>query len=251
MQFTYDSYKRVIDALRANGYTIGRYTDDVGGKFAILRHDVDLSLDKALSMARFEYELAAKSTYFFLLSSVFYNLASDSGVRTVREISKMGHTVGLHFDEAKYYNKEGYDPSFESHVKQEVGLFRDITGIEVDSFSMHQPSKVAIDANHVIGGLANAYSNTFMNDFYYISDSCRYWRADPIAEIESGDHDFMQILSHPFWYNKREKTLHDSLAEYIIDGSSYRYNNLVAKVPVYSDAYPKDEFDAFSRSTGE
>ena len=64
--------------------------------FAILRHDVDLSLEAARATARLEHELGAHATYFMLTESVFYNLDSELGRETLAELRDLGHAVGLH-----------------------------------------------------------------------------------------------------------------------------------------------------------
>ena len=62
----------------------------------ILRHDIDLSLDAALRLAELEAAAGARATYFLMTESVFYNLASDEGERTLERLRELGHRVGLH-----------------------------------------------------------------------------------------------------------------------------------------------------------
>ena len=61
-----------------------------------LRHDVDLSLEAALAMARLEHELGAHATYFLMRESVFYNLDSALGRDAIAELRDLGHAVALH-----------------------------------------------------------------------------------------------------------------------------------------------------------
>ena len=54
------------------------------------RHDVDLSLDAALRLAELEAEAGAQATYFLMTRSVFYNLASPEGERTLARLHELG-----------------------------------------------------------------------------------------------------------------------------------------------------------------
>jgi hypothetical protein len=105
LDFTYTFYQNLISQLQDGGYTISDYHSY--GKFdkvAILRHDVDMSIGKALKMAQIEHEIGVCSTYFFLISTDFYNIASKSSVSKISRIHDLGHEIGLHFDEVKYGN---------------------------------------------------------------------------------------------------------------------------------------------------
>lgn len=103
MEFTVEAYKHLIKALIENGYTITGYDNYEGyEKAAILRHDIDMDIQKALEMARLEFELGVRSTYYVLLSSDLYNALSKNSIAYLKEILSLGHWVGLHFDEKKY-----------------------------------------------------------------------------------------------------------------------------------------------------
>lgn len=103
MEFTVEAYKHLIKALIENGYTITGYDNYEGyEKAAILRHDIDMDIRKALEMARLESELGVRSTYYVLLSSDLYNALSKNSTAYLKEILSLGHWVGLHFDEKKY-----------------------------------------------------------------------------------------------------------------------------------------------------
>lgn len=103
MTFTFGAYKNLIQNLRENGYQFSDYHNyDVFENPCILRHDIDCSLDKALCFAKIESDLGVKSTYFVLIASDFYNVLSVRSKSILSEIKKMGHEIGLHFDETAY-----------------------------------------------------------------------------------------------------------------------------------------------------
>ena len=91
MEFTYAAYESMLKLLLDNDYEISGYHNyNRYGKCAILRHDVDVSLEKALQFARLENRHNSRATYFVLLSTNFYNIASVKNRRTINEIKKMG-----------------------------------------------------------------------------------------------------------------------------------------------------------------
>ncbi len=59
-------------------------------------------MHRALRLAQLEHQAGVVSTYFIYPHSLFYNLLSRSIVDMVKEISKLGHDIGLHFD-PKFY----------------------------------------------------------------------------------------------------------------------------------------------------
>lgn len=119
MEFTFEAYKHLIKSLSETGYTITGYDNYEGyEKVAILRHDIDMDIHKALEMARLEFELGVRSTYYVLLSSDLYNALSKNSIAYLKEILSLGHSVGLHFDEKKY---EATDNLVEK-IEQEIDI---------------------------------------------------------------------------------------------------------------------------------
>ncbi len=55
MKFTYSEYEKLICFLLENGYVMAGYDDyNQIKQAAILRHDIDMSLEKAVQMAKIE-----------------------------------------------------------------------------------------------------------------------------------------------------------------------------------------------------
>ena len=103
MNFTYGAYKEMLNSLRDHGYKFADYINcDDYERCVILRHDIDDSVECALKMAQIEAAEKVKSTYFVLLTSEFYNVASKANKEKILEIKELGHDIGLHFDELNY-----------------------------------------------------------------------------------------------------------------------------------------------------
>ena len=63
-----------------------------------IRHDVDISLKKAVEMAEFENKHRISSTYYILLSSPYYNALEAENLQRIRTLRELGMNVGLHYD---------------------------------------------------------------------------------------------------------------------------------------------------------
>lgn len=232
MEFTYGAYGELLDLLLRNGYVFSKYAEvGVRAKSCILRHDIDLSIAKALQMAEYEASRPSQveSTYFVLLKTDFYNPASRKSVSMLRKIASMGHEIGLHFDEAAYSSGMNYE-SCSLAVENEVRILEGILEIPIRVVSMHRPSQFFLESNYKFKGLINAYDRVYFKDYKYISDSRRKWREDPVAAIESGEYCNFHILIHPFWYDSYEVSAQESLGKFISNASEECRLNLADNI---------------------
>ena len=91
---------------------------------------------------------------------------------------------------------------------------------------MHRPSQATLKGNLQIPGMINSYSYEFFHDFKYLSDSRRRWR-EPVEEIvKAGTHNRLHILTHAFWYGKVEKSMADTIRDFVIDAMDDRYQQM-------------------------
>lgn len=228
MEFSYESYGRMIGLLRENGYQICPYQDNYeADRVCVLRHDVDSSLEKALEFAEFEHELGVCSTYFVLVRSDFYNPFSKKNASLIHRIQALGHDIGLHFDE-KYL--EGQDQKeISAAIASEAECMGRLLDIAVGSVSMHRPSQEALQADYRIPGLVNSYSQRFFREFKYVSDSRRNWREDVCEIIRSDEFPQLHILTHPIWYSRREQSVRETLLDFICRADEERYHALTGE----------------------
>ncbi|NLT21357.1 MAG: hypothetical protein GXY16_10220 [Syntrophomonadaceae bacterium] len=160
MKFTFDEYKELLYLIKHKSYDICNYENYKNFEHcAILRHDVDFSLEAALRFAELEYKNSIQSTYFILLSTSFYNLFHRKANDIIREIKVMGHEIGLHFDEANYSisTKE----ELIHYVQKETSIMSQGLGMEVKTVSMHRPSKWVLEADVQFDTLINSYGKEF------------------------------------------------------------------------------------------
>lgn len=220
MDFTYNSYKYMVTQLQKNGYTICGYDNyENYNKCAILRHDMDESLESAIPLAEIEHNLGVSATYFVLLSTDLYNIASNKSLGLISQIRSLGHNIGLHFDEAKYCNFEDIVKA----VEREKYILALILDMPITAVSMHRPSKKTLAANYEFDNAVNTYSKNFFEEFKYVSDSRCLWREPVLDIIKSNQHNRLQILTHPIWYAQEQLSPQKILKQFIRDAEHERY----------------------------
>lgn len=225
MEFTYNEYRRLMKELGTEGYHFSGYHNyNEYEKPVIMRHDVDVSLEAAIQMAMLEKEMGICATYFILVSSDFYNAFSKRSIAYIKKIKEAGHDIGLHFDERKY--EEGCN--IEELIIKEVNMMKTALQYDIQSVSMHRPSKQTLEADYKIadGKIINSYGTEFFHKFEYISDSRRTWQKDIWSILHSGQYKKLHILTHPIWYDKTEVAMGEKLKNFCLAAVEERYNTL-------------------------
>ena len=245
MQFTYDGYKFLLKMLVANEYKIVGYDEyQAFDSCAILRHDIDYSLEKAVEISKVESELwksiEGKSTFFIMISHELYNSFTLRAKEILQEIQSHGNEIGLHFSEHRYPELKKHD--LVEKILMEAKILEEIAGTKISKVSMHDPSKDILDANLEIPGMINAYSKIFFHGFKYVSDSNGKWKEPAEEYIKTKKYSRLQILTHPLWWNEEEKDVHDTLAGFINGANLERYE-LFVKYGFYGleEVFSKDE----------
>lgn len=124
MNFTYKSYEHMIRQLVIHGYVVSTYCDWADhNRVVILRHDIDMCVEKAVRLAEIENKLGVRSTYFVLLTSGFYNVFSSDTKRQLCRILDLGHDIGLHYDETCYD-----DSDIVKHISEEATVLGNVVG---------------------------------------------------------------------------------------------------------------------------
>ncbi len=172
--FDLDHYGELLEAAKAGGYGFAFFDRQPQAGDLILRHDVDLSLDAALRMAELERSLAARSTYFLMRESVFYNVSSSEGREALEHLRGLGHRVGLHAVWPSAELDERFDPVVAWH--------------NPDREYMREP----------VAGAANVMEERFFSPERYRSDSNQRWRHGcPHEDLAAGRFEWLQLLTHP------------------------------------------------------
>jgi hypothetical protein len=172
--FDLEHYRELLEAAKAGGYRFAFFDREPHAGDLLLRHDVDLSLDAALRLAELESDAGAAATYFLMTRSVFYNLGSPEGERTLARLRELGHRVGLHALHPHVDMDDRFDPVVAWH--------------NPDPEFMREP----------IDGVVNVMQAPWFDVDHYRSDSNQHWRNGcPHDDLAGGRFDWLQLLTHP------------------------------------------------------
>jgi len=200
--FTEEAYSELIKLAKSENYLFALFSEEVKQRHVLWRHDIDLSVHRAIRLAEIEAELKVRATYFVNPHCVYYNMLEPEILGLLRLITSFGHEIGLHFDADAYPNEVWTRESLESHLSQERMLVQQALGCPVEAFSYHNPDVgelIALDGDR-LAGMVNAYSKRLRTDYVYASDSNGYWRFKPIPDVIQERHNRLHILTHPEWW---------------------------------------------------
>lgn len=177
IDFTPDSYSRMLTALLAANYrfvSVEDYFSGIGNdRMVILRHDIDSSPKRALTIAGIESELNIKSTFYFR-----YSIARKCP-DIVKSIVSLGHEVGYHYEELSLA-KGDYDKALCLFEKR-LDFMRSLCGIK--TMAMHGSPLSAYDNKALwkkvdyrrYGIIGEPYLDIDYSDCLYLTDSGGSW----------------------------------------------------------------------------
>jgi hypothetical protein len=245
MDFTYTSYKNLVSALckyyKQVTFAEGKNRPSSDTPLLILRHDIDMSLEAALRMARLEADLGIKATYFFYVRCPLYNMFSGEGAEQVQQILDTGHHLGLHFDCALYQDIS--PENIDEYVARESELIECFFKRPVEAVSFHRPGPLELKGVE-LKQWPNSYERVFQEDYFeYFSDSRGKWgeNGNPIASEAFSARKNLHILTHPIWWTEKPMTPKDCLVELMekIGVSAERY--LHKNCDVWNNDKPSDK----------
>lgn len=193
--FSFDWYESFLRAIQVEGYAFGQYGEPITPGTVLLRHDVDLSVDRARRMAEIEADLGVRSTYFVLVASPLYNVLDHETRETLRAIADLGHDIGLHFSTHQYWAPTEV-PAADEPITERVGDERATLSTVVDpveTVSFHIPPEAVL--RREFDAFPSTYEPRFFTEIEYYGDSDQRWRDETPRPTEFGDK--TQVLVHP------------------------------------------------------
>jgi hypothetical protein len=201
--FSLRHYAEILAAAGAGGYRFAFFDRPPQKGDLLLRHDVDLSLEAAVELARAEAALGARATYFLMTESVFYNLASPAGRAALEEIRRLGHRVGLH----AVYPRSELDARFDPVT------------------AWHNPDPDYMRAP--VEGVVNVMQEGFFDPATYRSDSNQHWRNGcPHEDLAAGRFPWLQLLTHPEIWVYPGETMRESMESFLDADRAARLEHL-------------------------
>ena len=172
-------------------------TKGCGNHEVFLRHDVDFTLERLLTLAKLEKEYGVISTYYFLVSDVpGYDINDTQFSECINGLRKEGHGVGVHINLTN-----GVDVK---HISSEIDLFMRVSGIKPSSFTIHNPT--LLDMKSIpedVEGVINASHPKRFDNCPYSSDSNGIPKGFMKNIIDNESRDLAIrgcLLTHPIWW---------------------------------------------------
>ena len=200
MDFTLNTYKRLLSALPASGYSFQTYFEfvqDTKEKAIIMRHDVDRLSANALQMARLEHEMGIGSTYYFRVVSQSW----DESI--IREIADLGHEIGYHYEDLSMCkgDMERAIMNFKSNLARMRKL------VPVSTICMHGSPLSSIDNLDLwkrydykdLSIIAEPYIDIDYTQVFYVTDTGRKWNIKSSSvrdKVDSGFHILIESTQH-------------------------------------------------------
>ena len=202
LDFTLDHYREILARIVATHRTfsfveaapMGEALLDVE-RFVLMRHDVEFSLDAALTMARADRGAGVRSTFFVQIGSD-YNLFDADGAEAVEEILDLGHDLGFHYD-LGLLERSGGDPV--EVARRAIGLIEGFFDTEIRAASPHMPMRSGRTLG--IPGIVDAYDRLYFERIKYLSDSTQVWR-EGVVTLLLDRYDQIQLLTHEYHWTE-------------------------------------------------
>lgn len=211
LDFTINNYSNILIDLKKSYKFIEIHEIERNKNFVILRHDCDLSLNRALDIAKIEFDLDISSTFYLNPHSDFYSIFEKSQFSIVKKLLQLNHKIGLHLDCEFYEINSRKDLCY--IIESEINLLESLFGTKISSFSFHNPRNDLLQNfnDDFYSGIANTYGKS-IRKIPYCSDSNGYWRHQRLSDfIEDNKEGSIHILTHPGWWTRKPMKTADKI----------------------------------------
>ena len=177
MDFTIKTYVTLLEAFISAGYSFQTFEEyhssSKEGQIVIMRHDVDEFARNALKLAKVEYQLGIRATYYFRV------VRQSNQPEIIKQIAVLGHEIGYHYEDLA--SAKGNLGKAKQLFEENLNYFR--TFYPVKTVCMHGSSTSIYD-NRLLwshfkladfGLIGEPYLSTNFNDVYYITDTGYAW----------------------------------------------------------------------------
>lgn len=210
VSFTFEWYESLLNVLQSDDRQFRTFEDDAEKGTVLYRHDVDWSPRKAVELGRIEADHDVTATYFFLVTSPFYNPQTEAVRSAIERLVDLGHKIGLHFSTHQYEVDESTPlEEVAERVDRERRILGETAGTSVDVVSFHNPPDWIL--REAFEDFVSTYEPRFFDTVEYRADSNQRWReTHPFAD---GIPDPLQVLTHPVLWGERDAWAVDRLRE--------------------------------------
>ena len=219
-KFSYNEYISILENIKDN-YPVLDYknVNQHSESFAIIRHDIEFSLSRALKLAQIDNELGVTSSFFVQLRNNCYNALSKENLSIINQISKLGHFIGAHINTSNLMSLDNKELT--KFILQDITTLQEYTGLKIDRFSFHRPTKSQLKDSIEIPNIINTYNSLYFHYFegkkpnklnvLYLADSNHQWKwGNPTLDNFTCNKK-LHINFHPFSWTKEG---HNNLINY-------------------------------------
>ena len=169
METNFETYGNILKELCSRNT---RFISDVefaaqgcGDSEVFLRHDVDFTLERILTLAQLEKSYRVSSTYYFLVTGMpGYDIGACHFRECIEGLQNNGHQVGVHIS-----LRNGFSLA---QISSEIDLFERSAGVRPSSFTVHNPTLLDMQAvPEVVDGVLNVSHPKRFEHCPYSSDS--------------------------------------------------------------------------------
>lgn len=237
--FSLRHYQEILSLLKKRGYKFCFFSDNVdkNAKTIYLRHDIDFSPEKAPILARIENQNNVRATYFIRLGSPLYNIFDPTYFKIIKEISDLGHQIGLHLERDTYGSGELTKEEIEKTISLQLQILREYFDIK-SIVSFHQAARFKPNIlNQKFESFTSTYEPKFFTESKYLADSNGIWIEDCICKWLTSEScpSNLHALTHPAcWDRKGRKNLNKYFRkDYLKKKIKYLNNSLAKNSKIY------------------
>lgn len=172
-------------------------TKGCGDREIFLRHDVDYTLERLLTLARLEKKCGVISTYYFLVSDIpGYDINDTQFSECINGLRKEGHGVGVHVSLTNGVKI--------ADISSEINLFTIASGVRPSSFTLHNPTLLDMNSlPEIVDGVINVSHPKRFENCPYSSDSNGIPKGFMLNVKDSKSRESGVrgcLLTHPIWW---------------------------------------------------
>ncbi|WP_156290541.1 hypothetical protein [Oceanobacillus salinisoli] len=239
--FSYKEYSHILDLLQ-DYYPIMDYSEvgDHTDRFAVIRHDVEFSVERAYRMAELEARKDIYTSYMFQIRNNAYNTFSRENIKMIKEIYQLGHKIGLHVHLGMLKDLS----ELKKYIKSDIKSMEKFLHIPIDRFSYHRPPKEVLRKGLSLDKYINTYDKKYFdfkeNDqeiehvsIKYIADSKHRWSYGYPSKELFKQYAKIQLLIHPYSWTEEGYESQENFEELVKEKETVFRNTLESETGHY------------------